>query len=188
MPRANRFAVVGRPLPRLDAPAKVTGSQIYGTDVALPGMLWGKLLRSPVPSAAIRRLDPRPALAIDGVRAVIAAADIPSVRYGPAVKDMSVLARDRVRYVEESRSPRLPRRRPRSPRRRRPRSPSNLPPLPAVFDLRNGRSRPRRRCCTRNGRSMAPCRGLRATATSPAGRASTTAMSTPALPKPSGRL
>lgn len=101
MPRPNRFVVAGRPLPRLDAPAKVTGSQIYGADVLLPGMLWGKLLRSPLPSAAIRHLDARPALAIDGVRAVVTAADIPAVRYGPAVKDMTVLARGCVRYIGE---------------------------------------------------------------------------------------
>jgi len=101
MKLSNQFAVVGHRLPRLDAPAKVTGSQIYGTDVMLPGMLHGKLFRSPVPHALIRRLDVRPALAIDGVRAVITAADIPGTRYGPAVKDMPVLATDRVRYVGE---------------------------------------------------------------------------------------
>jgi xanthine dehydrogenase molybdopterin-binding subunit B len=93
MPRDNRLTIAGRPLPRLDAPAKVTGSQVYGADVVLPGMLWGRLLRSPVPAAAIRRLDPRPALALDGVRAVVTADDIPRVRYGPAVKDMEALAR-----------------------------------------------------------------------------------------------
>ena len=53
----KRFAVAGHRLPRLDAPAKVTGKQIYGTDVMLPGMLYGKVLRSPVPHALIRRLD-----------------------------------------------------------------------------------------------------------------------------------
>jgi len=97
----NRFAVVGHRLPRLDAPAKVTGTQTYGTDVILPGMLYGKLFRSPVPHALIRRLDVRPALAIAGVRAVITAADIPNTRYGPAVKDMPALATDRVRYIGE---------------------------------------------------------------------------------------
>ncbi len=101
MPRDNRLTVAGRPLPRLDAPAKVTGSQVYGVDVVLPGMLWGRLLRSPLPAASIRRLDPRPALAVDGVRAVVTAEDIPRVRYGPAVKDMEALARGRVRYIGE---------------------------------------------------------------------------------------
>jgi CO/xanthine dehydrogenase Mo-binding subunit len=101
MARANRFTVAGRSLARLDAPAKVTGSQVYGADVVLPGMLWGKLLRSPHPAASIHRIDVRAALAIEGVRAVITAADIPTVRYGPAIKDMPALARDRVRYVGE---------------------------------------------------------------------------------------
>lgn len=101
MALSNLLAVVGRRLPRLDAPAKVTGSQIYGTDVVLPGMLYGKLFRSPVPHASIRRLDVQPALAIDGVRAVITNADIPPTRYGPAVKDMAALAAERVRYVGE---------------------------------------------------------------------------------------
>jgi CO/xanthine dehydrogenase Mo-binding subunit len=101
MPRANRFAVAGRPLPRLDAPAKVTGSQVYGADVVLPGLLWGKLYRSPLPAASIRRIDPRRALAMNGVRAAITAEDIPPVRYGPAVKDMPALALGRVRYIGE---------------------------------------------------------------------------------------
>ena len=97
----NRFAVAGQRLKRMDAPGKVAGTQIYGTDVVLPGMLHGKLFRSPVPHALIRRLDVGPALAVAGVRAVLTAADIPATRYGPAVKDMSVLAGDRVRFIGE---------------------------------------------------------------------------------------
>src|ERR1700744_42036 len=99
MALSNRFAVAGRRLPRLDAPAKVAGTQVYGTDVMLPGMLHGKLFRSPLPHARIRRLDIAPALAIAGVRAVITAADIPDARYGPAVRDMTALATNRVRYI-----------------------------------------------------------------------------------------
>jgi CO/xanthine dehydrogenase Mo-binding subunit len=101
MALSNRFAVVGHRLPRLDSPAKVTGLQTYGTDVVLPGMLYGKLFRSPVPHASIRRVDVRAALAISGVRAVITAADIPRAWYGPAVKDMTALAAGRVRYINE---------------------------------------------------------------------------------------
>ena len=97
----NRFSVAGQRAPRLDAPAKVTGTQTYGTDVSFPGMLHGKLFRSPVPHALIRQLDLTPALAIQGVRAVITAVDIPPTRYGPAVKDMPALAADRVRYIGE---------------------------------------------------------------------------------------
>jgi CO/xanthine dehydrogenase Mo-binding subunit len=101
MTLSNRFAVAGQRLPRLDAPVKVTGTQVFGTDVALPGMLHGKLVRSTQSHALIRRIDSSAARAIEGVRAVLTAADIPPVRYGPAVKDMPVLARERVRYIGE---------------------------------------------------------------------------------------
>lgn len=101
MALSNRFAVAGHRLPRLDAPAKVTGTQIYGTDVMLPGMLFGRLFRSPVPHALIRRLNIAQAAAIPGVRAVITTTDIPDTRYGPAVRDMPALATDRVRYIGE---------------------------------------------------------------------------------------
>ena len=95
----NYPAVIGRRLPRLDGVPKVTGRHVYATDIALPGMLYGKLLRSPHPHARIRRIDACHARAISGVRAIITAADVPSVRYGFAVRDTTVLARDTVRFV-----------------------------------------------------------------------------------------
>jgi CO/xanthine dehydrogenase Mo-binding subunit len=91
--------VVGKSLPRFDAPGKVTGTAVYAADFALPGMLVGKVFRSTVPHARLVRLDTARARALPGVRAVIAAADIPDVRYGGALKDETVFARDRVRYV-----------------------------------------------------------------------------------------
>jgi CO/xanthine dehydrogenase Mo-binding subunit len=91
--------VVGQSLPRLDAPGKVTGSAIYAADFALPGMLYGKVFRSAHPHARLVRLDTGRAAALAGVRAVISAADVPDVRYGAAVKDEPVFARDVVRYV-----------------------------------------------------------------------------------------
>lgn len=91
--------VVGKSLPRFDAPGKVTGTAVYAADFALPGMLHGKIVRSSEPHARLRRVDPSRALAIAGVRAVITAADVPDVRYGGAIKDETVFARDKVRYV-----------------------------------------------------------------------------------------
>ncbi len=91
--------VVGKSLPRLDAAGKVTGTAIYAADFALPGMLHGKILRSREPHARLVRIDASRALALPGVRAVITAADIPDVRYGGALKDETVFARDKVRYV-----------------------------------------------------------------------------------------
>jgi CO/xanthine dehydrogenase Mo-binding subunit len=91
--------VVGKPLPRFDAPGKVTGTAVYAADFALPGMLVGKVLRSTEPHARIVRLDASRAAGLPGVRAVISAADVPDVRYGGGLKDETVFARDRVRYV-----------------------------------------------------------------------------------------
>ena len=91
--------VVGKPLPRFDAAGKVSGTAVYAADFALPGMLHGKVLRSTVPHARLMRVDASRARAMAGVRAVITAADVPDVRYGGALKDETVFARDKVRYV-----------------------------------------------------------------------------------------
>jgi CO/xanthine dehydrogenase Mo-binding subunit len=95
----NEFLVAGRRLPRLDGAAKASGRHVYGADFALPGMLYGKILRSRVPRARLRGIDVQRALGMPGVRAVITAADIPQVHYGNAVKDVTVFATDEVRFV-----------------------------------------------------------------------------------------
>src|SRR5205809_6225891 len=91
--------VVGQRLPRLDAPGKVTGTAVYAADFALPGMLHGKVLRSREAHARLLGVDAARARTLPGVRAVITAADVPDVRYGGALKDETVFARDKVRYV-----------------------------------------------------------------------------------------
>src|ERR1700752_1458195 len=99
MTMALATRVVGKPLPRFDAPGKVSGTTVYGADLALPGMLHGKVLRSTVPHARLVRLDAARARALPGVRAVITGADVPQVRYGGALKDETVFATDKVRYI-----------------------------------------------------------------------------------------
>jgi CO/xanthine dehydrogenase Mo-binding subunit len=91
--------VVGRSLPRLDAPGKVTGTAVYGADFTLPGMLVGRVFRSTEPHARLVRLDVARARALPGVRAVLTAADVPAVRYGGALKDETVFAAGKVRYA-----------------------------------------------------------------------------------------
>ncbi|HEX2886953.1 xanthine dehydrogenase family protein molybdopterin-binding subunit [Vineibacter terrae] len=97
--RPNQNTVAGRRLPRLDGAAKATGRYVYGTDVTLPGTLYGKVLRSDMPHARLKRLDVSAARAMRGVRAVITSANVPQVRYGNAVKDQTVFATDTVRFV-----------------------------------------------------------------------------------------
>ena len=49
--------VVGQPIGRLDGIEKVSGEVRYSGDVTLPGLCWGKCLRSPLPHARIVRID-----------------------------------------------------------------------------------------------------------------------------------
>ncbi len=87
---------------RLDGPSKVTGSAIYAGDVTRPGMLWGKSLRSPFPHARIVSIDTRAAKALPGVHAVLVGSDIAEdVRVGRNMRDMPVLAREKVRFIGE---------------------------------------------------------------------------------------
>ena len=51
------YAVVGKPVTREDGPEKVSGKTCYSGDLRLPGMLWGKVLRSPFPHARIVRME-----------------------------------------------------------------------------------------------------------------------------------
>jgi CO/xanthine dehydrogenase Mo-binding subunit len=71
------FKVIGtRPI-RHDGVDKVTGRAVYGADVQLPGMLFGKVLRSPHAHAHITAIRTEKALALAGVKAVVTAADLP---------------------------------------------------------------------------------------------------------------
>jgi CO/xanthine dehydrogenase Mo-binding subunit len=95
----SEHLVAGQRLPRLDGAAKVSGRHIYAADFSLPGMLYGKILRSRVPRARLIRIDTSRLTAMPGVRTCITAADIPAVRYGNAIKDLTVFATDEVRFV-----------------------------------------------------------------------------------------
>ncbi len=99
MAEDRKYRWVGtRPI-RHDGVDKVTGRANYGADFALPGMLWGKILRSPHAHARILRIDTSRAEAMEGVKAVATAADLPEQRPGGAT-DLSnnILARDKVLY------------------------------------------------------------------------------------------
>jgi len=82
---------------------KVTGRTEYITDVEVPGMVHGKILRSPHPHAVIKSIDATAALAIPGVIEVLTGADVASLNnhWGLFLKDRPVIAIDCVRYVGE---------------------------------------------------------------------------------------
>ena len=103
-----KFKVIGtRPI-RHDGVDKVTGRAKYGADIDLPGLLHGKVLRSPHAHAKIKSIDASAALAVPGVKAVITSADLPDIPAGvvpmgelpmnPRYLSMNVLARGKVLY------------------------------------------------------------------------------------------
>src|SRR5438552_4210433 len=95
-----RTRVVGRPYPKVDAAAKVTGLTKFADDLFLPRMLHCKLLRSKLAHARILRVDISKALAMPGVLAVATGRDLP-IPFGilPVSQDEHALAPDKVRYV-----------------------------------------------------------------------------------------
>jgi CO/xanthine dehydrogenase Mo-binding subunit len=101
MKARQKFSSVGTSTRRHDGAPKVTGATRYTADHSLPGMIWGKCLRSPLPHARIRRIDAQNARKREGVFAVLTAADLPNRLTGIILKDMPVLASDRVRFIGE---------------------------------------------------------------------------------------
>jgi 4-hydroxybenzoyl-CoA reductase subunit alpha len=105
-PRAGkeRFTVVGRPLPKIDAWGKVTGETRYADDLVLPRMAFGKLLRSPHAHARIVGIDTARARAVPGVYAVITGHDLPRVKFGilPVSQDEEALCTEKVRMVGDA--------------------------------------------------------------------------------------
>ncbi|OGO42719.1 MAG: hypothetical protein A2Z05_06840 [Chloroflexi bacterium RBG_16_60_22] len=100
----SKYKVVGHPVPRVDGKVKVTGTAVYADDLVLPGMLHGKLLRSPFAHARIVRIDTSRAEKLPGVRAVITGRDFPGIVVGfmKQYADRSPLARDKVHYFGEA--------------------------------------------------------------------------------------
>ncbi len=79
------YSIVGKSVPRLDLPEKLTGEARYTADVKLPGMLYAKILRSPHPHARIVSVDVSRVASVPGVHAVLTPFDAPEGRVAPDV-------------------------------------------------------------------------------------------------------
>ena len=106
--QGKKFKVIGtRPI-RHDGVDKVTGRARYGADYTFPGMLHGKVLRSPHPHAIIKSINVDKALKLPGVRAIVTSADLPEAEskieqagemaINPHYLSMNILARGKVLY------------------------------------------------------------------------------------------
>ena len=95
----RQLKYVGHSVPRVDGVEKVTGKAKFVGDLVIPGMLYGKILRSAYPHARIRAIDARRAEALPGVIAVLTAADLADLNtiYG----GRPVIAMNKVRYAGE---------------------------------------------------------------------------------------
>lgn len=93
--------VVGHPLGRIEGPEKVGGKTRYTADIQLPGILWGKCLRSPFAHARIVRVATEKAKKVKGVYAVLTGADLPPYRVGLSLQDIPLLAQGKVRFMGE---------------------------------------------------------------------------------------
>ena len=108
IPQKTDFTVVGKSVKRSDTLEKVTGSAVYAGDIALPGMLHGKIKRCEIAHAKIKRIDTSKALALKGVKAVLTHENVPHVlhygsphpRSASCTKDQYIFD-DRVRYWGE---------------------------------------------------------------------------------------
>ncbi|MCI4317423.1 MAG: 4-hydroxybenzoyl-CoA reductase subunit alpha, partial [Thermoplasmata archaeon] len=96
----KEYRLLGRKIPYIEGPLKVTGRAEYTDDIKRPGMLVGRLLRSPWAHARLRKVDVSEARAMPGVYAVLTGEKYPT-QFGvlPITHDETMIAVDKARYV-----------------------------------------------------------------------------------------
>ena len=75
--RQQNFQVAGASPPRLESVAKVTGQAKYTSDIVLPGMVYGRIIRSPYAHAKVTRIDKSAAEKVPGVLGILLPDDVP---------------------------------------------------------------------------------------------------------------
>src|SRR4030066_2057084 len=99
----GNFAIIGKPMPRVEAKAKVTGEAKYAADIEVADMLWGAVKRSPYPHARILNIDTSKAERLPGVKAVPTGKDFGGFKWGWSreTRDEEPFATTKVRYQDE---------------------------------------------------------------------------------------
>ncbi len=92
------LGVVGKRQPRLDGRDKVSGRSVFTDDLTLPGMLHGKVVRSPYARARIVNIDTSKAARLPGVKAILTADNVPGILIG---ENRPIFAQDIANYVGE---------------------------------------------------------------------------------------
>jgi 4-hydroxybenzoyl-CoA reductase subunit alpha len=99
----QEYRVVGKPVERTDGRVKATGKARYAGDLVAPGMLHGKILRSPLAHALINNIDTSAASRLPGVMAVITGRDFPGIPFGtrPDTRDQVPMPITKVHHFGE---------------------------------------------------------------------------------------
>jgi xanthine dehydrogenase molybdenum-binding subunit len=101
MSTIRRESLIGKRVPKLDAPEKASGKTRYIHDIDVRGQLWGKIKRADRPHARIVRIDTAKARALPGVHVVLTAADVPDQRPIGVNRDHPALKGDKVRSIRD---------------------------------------------------------------------------------------
>ncbi|MFZ1290061.1 MAG: xanthine dehydrogenase family protein molybdopterin-binding subunit [Melioribacteraceae bacterium] len=98
----DRLKFIGKRVPRIDGHFKTTGKAKYSVDIQLPGMLYGRILRSPYASAKVKRIDYSKASKYPGIKAIVLMNDeLPfQVRY--AGQEILGIAADTINHANEA--------------------------------------------------------------------------------------
>lgn len=99
----EEYQVVGKPVERTDGRVKASGKARYAGDLVAPGMLHGKILRSPLAHARILNIDASRAKKLPGVMGVITGKDFPGIPYGtrPDTRDQLPMPITKVHHFGE---------------------------------------------------------------------------------------
>ncbi|MBW2590983.1 MAG: molybdopterin-dependent oxidoreductase, partial [Deltaproteobacteria bacterium] len=95
------YTIIGKRMPRVDSRAKVMGKAKFTADLKLPGMLVGKIKRSPYAHARILNIDTSKAKKLPGVKAVVTGKDTEGVKWGvfPYTRDQQFIQIEKARYI-----------------------------------------------------------------------------------------
>ncbi len=94
----SELDIVGKSYPQIDGMQKAMGKTKFVTDLVLPGMLYGRTLRSPYPHANIKNIETSRAKALAGVKAVVTYTDTPGIKFGPRSEDWTIFAGEKARF------------------------------------------------------------------------------------------
>lgn len=98
----KEYNVIGKSVQRVDALEKVLGKALYVGDHFIPGMLYAKLVKSPVPHGILKAVLPGRAVELDGFVTLVTAEDVPGINeVGYYIHDQPALAQGKVRFHGE---------------------------------------------------------------------------------------